>query len=253
MKTIYKDLNKIFTEVSMNIETYRKFKNDMHFPTLFIQLSEQSDKQEIVECVLDFLKKNALKEFNSLKESLVYTLTNSIDDIEEIFLDIEYNTVFTNSFEGLIAIDVTKLYDCLDNETKSFFINKISKIKESSNIIFFDSTNFSKNNNDLVKMLREEFIDMRIIDITEDEKTNNNALEIIIDSLSEHGIEYDDKTINAISIILTMSNIKTKKAFYNFKKNILCSIDFTSATPKLTSDILINKFKITKNNEKGGM
>ena len=59
---------------------------------------------------------------------LEYTLDGTLPQMRQVFADIDACAVYTNGFEGVVAVDITALSEYAEEEQAAFFLEGIEKV-----------------------------------------------------------------------------------------------------------------------------
>lgn len=107
------------------------------------QLSTEKDKTEFLEDLSDELIDNGRLNLRSIDRYLYLNLDGALDDLKENLAKIESYGVFSNSFTGVLGIDITELTLPNNIDAARYFCSKISSIKYSRAdviILFIDDS-----------------------------------------------------------------------------------------------------------------
>lgn len=103
-------------------------------PPHFVLNMEDADRQHIfTKFVVQAYRQCGVMDFFELDDFIEFTLDGSYGQLEDVFAELEGYAVFTNNFQGIVAMDITKLAEHL-NETQ--VINFFHYVKKSENTVF---------------------------------------------------------------------------------------------------------------------
>jgi|GEM_PF-2604414 len=104
----YKDLETKITELK-----------EVKCPVLVLEYVPFADQKDLLYDIVDVVKKNNIIHFSE-KNDFVHYRINAQSGIRGVYQDIVRSTVYTNEYEGVIAIDITALPSPADSRRREF-------------------------------------------------------------------------------------------------------------------------------------
>ena len=164
---------------------------------------------------------------------LEYTLDGSMEQLKRVFADIRACAVYTNEYEGVIAMDISKLVNHVNETQLDVFISEISKISPSATLVLFVPSAMNRNIATLMGRIREALDDVEILNIKP--YIPEDLVEIIKGMITDAGvvidesIEFDKFLLNAV-IDEHITNVKSAK---KLSQVMVKNANFDSFLPKL--------------------
>ena len=202
-------------------------------PHYIINLDAGNGQTTLTEYIATSYADYGVRHFGGLDMFLEYTLDGSMEQLKKVFADIRACAVYTNEYEGVIAMDISKLVNHVNETQLDVFISEISKISSSATLVLFVPSAMNRNVATLMGRIREALDDVEILNskpyIPED------LVEIIKGMITDAGvvidesIEFDKFLLNAI-IDEHITNVKSAK---KFSQVMVKNANFDGFLPKL--------------------
>lgn len=202
-------------------------------PHYIINLDAGNGQTTLTEYIATSYADHVVRHFGGLDMFLEYTLDGSMEQLKKVFADIRACAVYTNEYEGVIAMDVSKLVNHVNETQLDVFIGEISKISSSATLVLFVPSAMNRNVATLMGRIRDALDDVEILNI----KPYNpeELVEIIKGMISDAGvvmdesIELDKFFLNAV-IDEHITNVKSAK---KFSQLMVKNANFDGFLPKL--------------------
>lgn len=94
---------------------------------------------------------------------LEYMLDGTMPQLKQIFGDIRTCAVYTNSFEGVVAIDITALSKYANEAQAEFFLEEIKKVCRTATVILYTGGTPSRGVPSVVEKLKTAVRNVSII------------------------------------------------------------------------------------------
>ena len=114
------NIKSFLSEIVRNKEVYAKY--DVKPEHLIISLNEGDGHTSVIRYISKVYKQNNIILFENMDDYLEFEVTDSISQMQRIFRDIHAAAVYTNTFEGIIAFDISKLFESKDDKIVIAFI-----------------------------------------------------------------------------------------------------------------------------------
>ena len=133
------NIEKAMDEIISQAEAYRK--GDVKVPHMVIKLTGDKEQSDMTNHITSVLYEHKLRRFGGLDLSLEYRLDGSLKNIRRVFENITDNAVYTNEFEGVVAIDVSALSEHVNESQVDIFMDQLTlTVKNATVIIYYDRT-----------------------------------------------------------------------------------------------------------------
>ena len=202
-------------------------------PHYIINLDAGNGQTTLTEYIATSYADYGVRHFGGLDMFLEYTLDGSMEQLKKVFADIKACAVYTNEYEGVIAMDISKLANHVNETQLDVFVGEITKISSSATLVLFVPSAMNRNVATLVWRIRDALDDVEILDIKP--YTPEDLVEIIKGMITDAGvvidesIELDKFLLNAV-IDEHVSNVKSAK---RFSQIMIKNANFDGFLPKL--------------------
>lgn len=206
-------------------------------PVFMIETSNTKVKEDIMDYLLQVCKENNLREFNSYTELEIHTLKDTKNGISDVFDHIYDNSVYTNEFEGLVAIDISCLQNMLKDDRCSFFFEETAELAKTSTIVLFNCDVNNRNKIRLNEKVSQNFANLKIISL--DCSETLDYVQSLFTTLNSYNIMYDKSDlIEVLTQLVTISKIETEDDLQILQEKVLLCADASSREVKLNSNML---------------
>lgn len=202
-------------------------------PHYIINLDAGNGQTTLTEYIATSYADYGVRHFGGLDMFLEYTLDGSMEQLKKVFADIKACAAYTNEYEGVIAMDISKLANHVNETQLDVFVGEITKISSSATLVLFVPSAMNRNVATLVWRIRDALDDVEILDIKP--YTPEDLVEIIKGMITDAGvvidesIELDKFLLNAV-IDEHVSNVKSAK---RFSQIMIKNANFDGFLPKL--------------------
>ena len=139
-----------------------------------------------------FLKEHSLREFRSLDDLLEYKPKGTLKDIRRMFNDICASSVYTNSFKGVVSIDVSDLArNNIHDYQVGYFLERIRELSGDATFVIFYNPEDGRNAERLADEMRGIF--ERCFNIAVPPFSCEDYAQAIVDDLLARGIAIEDE------------------------------------------------------------
>jgi len=230
-----KELTSVLSEMCKTKNAYRHC--GVTPPHYIVTLDAGNGQTTVVRYITDVMRVNNIRRFGGLDQYLEYKLDGSLDNIKQMFSDIRTCAVYTNDYEGVIAVDICALASCV-NEQGEFFVSEISKISETATLIFFIGNNPSRGTLLLVEKLKKAIPNINYIHIKP--YSVEELTEIAVREIDERGVvvEKDCEFYDILKDAIHFNQCKAVKDILQLVEKIIKSADFSGYSPKITAESL---------------
>ncbi len=220
-------------------------------PHFVINLDEGNGQTTFTRFITETLLKNEIRHFGGMDPFLEYTLDGTMPQLKQVFSDIRTCAVYTNSFEGVVAIDITSLSKYANEAQAEYFLEEIKKVCRTATVILYTGGTPSRGVLSVIEKLKNMVRNVSIIHL--EAYTPNELAYIAERLLDEYGVSVDcsDEFHNALRDIMTIEACKTVKDAEVITEKAVKMADFSGYTPTLSTKQLKTAFTDVFSSEKG--
>lgn len=217
----------------------------MKFMHYIIFLDSGNGRTVASEYAVNKFMHNNIVNFSGTEDCIEYKLDGTLSQLKSIVGDIRSRAVYANYFEGVIAMDITKLASCVHESQIDCFFNMFDEFKEHAAFLFFIPCLSTKNIEILVKKIKKHYSGINVI--PPHLFTLSELAEIAERNISEHGIriEAPKETHENMLALMSLHKINKVKDAVSVSETVMEYVDFNESPPVLTSE---NLKKLITNN-----
>lgn len=219
-------------------------------PHYIINLDAGNGQTTLTEYIATSYADYGVRHFGGLDMFLEYTLDGSMEQLKKVFADIRACAVYTNEYEGVIALDISKLVNHVNETQLDVFVNEISKISSSATLVLFVPSVMNRNVATLMGRIRDALDDVEILNIKP--YVHEELVDIIKGMIADSGvvidesIEFDKFLLNAV-IDEHITNVKSAK---KFSQAMVKNANFDGFLPKLGISEIEKAFSVGSREKK---
>ena len=221
-------------------------------PHWVIPLERGNGQTSCVEYMVDIFQKYHLKTFPNIDEYLEYHLDGTMKNMKRMFEDIKSSAVYTNAFEGLVAMDLSTCESQVNKDTIEYFVKKTAEIADTATLIFFVPCEIKGNLDLLMRKLQMIFSDLRILSPMT--YTTKEIAQIVTARMSSCGIalENSEDTDSLLCHLIKWLDIQNGMQVKAFCRELVKIADFTGFVPVIHRSAL-EEFERKEKDEKRKM
>jgi len=203
-------------------------------PDFVINLKPEDGREIITDYIVDVLYEHRLRRFSSLEHKLEFVATEK--NCRAIFDEIEKNAGYSNTYEGVIAIDVSELIKCMNESCFDYFLEKLSSVAITSTIIVYYNGDLGKRMEAVIERIKTALT--KHVDIHVEPYTNKELAQIIIQTVKDRGADVEDekKVETILSKFVKKSGINNVAEAVEFAEELVFCADCTSIIPVIRID-----------------
>ena len=222
----------VFTIVS-NADAYGK--GGVKPPHFFMNVVSGNGQTTVARYVSEMFYDNNVIPNRALDEFLEYRPEGSVSSVRKMIDEIEGNAVYTNSYEGIIVVDISGVAPYWNEAPADILVKAMEVISKSATVIIF-CTEDSKCERLKARLqpVMGKYIDVNIFPYT-----IHDYASIILQNIIDRGIRVDDpgEMEKAIFDILSRrSDICTVKQALTVVEDLVLLADFNGRVPVIHSD-----------------
>jgi hypothetical protein len=220
-------------------EAYRK--GGAKVPNIVVNISKENGQSYVADYITSVLYEHRLRKFCGLDMILEYRLDGTLKNVKQVFEDIAGNAVYTNAYEGVVAIDVSALSEYVNESQVDFFVNHITEVAQSATVIIYYNEALGK---------RMEIVKDRIckalgnyIAIHVEPYSVREYSEIAVQSIKERGIdiESEEELETILCHVVGGKHVSNAKEAVAVAEDLAFCADYSGFIPKIDID-KVNKF-----------
>lgn len=220
-------------------------------PHFVINLDAGNGQTTITRYISETLSKNEIRHFGGMDPFLEYILDGTMTQLKQVFGDIHTCAVYTNNFEGVVAIDITALSKYANEAQAEFFLEEIKKVCRTATVILYTGGIPSRGVLSVINKLKATVHNVSIIHL--DTYTPDELVCIAERLLDEYGVSGDasDEFHNALREVVTLEACQTVKDTMAVTERAVKMADFSGYVPTLSTQQLKLAFTDIFASEKG--
>lgn len=232
-------IKKEMDRITAQAEAYRK--GGAKVPNIVVNISKDNGQSYVADYITSVLYEYKLRKFCGLDMILEYRLDGTLKNVKQVFEDIAGNAVYTNKYEGVVAIDVSALSEYVNEFQVDYFVEHIAEVAQSATVIIYYSEEFGK---------RMEIVKDRIcktlgnhIAIHVEPYSLKEYSEIAVQSIKERGIdiESEEELENLLCHVVGDKHVSNAKEAVAVAEELAFCADYSGFVPRINID-KVNKF-----------
>ncbi len=228
--------------IKENSEAYRR--GGAKLPHVNMNLYPGNGQTAVSEFCTFFLYDYNLRAFHGSDKMKEYRLDGSLDNLKRMVEDIKSNAVYTNEFEGVIAIDYSALADYANEYQVDYFLEQLERISRDATLILYYDDRLGKP----IESIKESVIKAvsNCIDISVLPYSLREYSQIVTSNLLERGInvECSNSMEQMLCKIIESYSVTTAKEAANVAEQLVTLADYSELAPKLDSKTLSKHYGI---------
>lgn len=203
-------------------------------PHYIINLDGGNGQTTLTEYIAETFANSGVRHFGGLDTFLEYTLDGSMEQLKKVFADIRSCAVYTNVYEGVIAMDISKLSNHINETQVNVFIDEISKISCYATFIFYIQSKISRNTANLLSKIHEVLDEVEIIDVSP--YSSEELAEITKRMIVDSGVMIeDDERVNKLLLEAVLAEeVDTVKMAKKLSQTMIRNSNFNGFIPTLS-------------------
>lgn len=219
----------------------------LKLPHFIVNIDAGNGQTTFTEYMTEAFNKYHVRHFGGLDNYLEYKLDGSMQQLAEIFgrkNGIPGCAVYTNEYEGVVAMDISGLADVSNEEQAKVFIREVLRLAEYATFIFYipSAVNRQMENfvNKLVREMKTHAMQIRILKMKP--YTSAEMVQMIRQMTDDAGIALAQcpETENLLLKTVVDNDIHTVKAAESLCQLFISAASFDSFMPRLTKETLKN-------------
>ena len=227
LESVKKEMNRITAQA----DAYRK--GGAKVPSIVMDLSKDNGQSYVADYITSVLYDLGLRRFGSLDLVLEYRLDGSLKNVKHVFEDISGNAVYTNEYEGVVAIDISALSDYVNEYQVDLFVERIAEVSQNATVLIYYDASRGK---------RMEIVKDRVckalgnhIDIHVNPYSVKEFSEIAVESIKNKGIviEFEEELEQVLCHVVDDKHVTNAKEAVAMADNLAFCADYSGFVPKI--------------------
>lgn len=119
-------------------ETADIYKAIQQKPPHFILNIEDADSQHIfTKFVAEMYRETGVMDFFEMDDFLEFTLDGTYSQLEDVFVELKGHAVYSNDYRGVVAMDISKLAEHLNEVQVTYFFDYVKKASKYAVFLFY--------------------------------------------------------------------------------------------------------------------
>ncbi len=230
------DLKNQMSEIVRKADAYKK--GGAQVPHVVMNLTHDNGQSIVADYIATVLYENDLRKFCGLDTLLEYRLDGSLRQMKQVFEDIASNAVYTNEYEGVIAVDISSLSEFINEFQVDYFVEHIGMVSQNATVIIYYDASLGK---------RMQFIKERVvqaignhIDVIVSPYSQKEYSEIIVQNIRERGIEVEseEELETIICGVFDQYHVTNAKQAVAVAEDLIFCVDYSGFTPKIDTKMV---------------
>lgn len=210
-------------------------------PNLVMNIKRGNGQSYVAEKYTMFLHDNNLRKFHAIDDMKEYRLDGTMKKTRQVFEDIRCNAVYTNEFEGVVAIDISPLTEYVNESQVDYFVEEIRRVAENATVIIYFDDSLGKQ----ITYIKDRLINEmgNCLEIAVLPYTIEEYAEIIVNNLRERGVdvEWGREMEQLLCKIIDSNHVTTAKQAVCVAEKLVLLADYNNLIPRLDCKML-NKY-----------
>lgn len=156
-----------------------------------LNLDVGNGQTKVAEYVSSAFRTYGIRHFGGLDDFLEYHLDGTMVQLKQVLGDIKNCAIYTNAYEGVVAMDISGLAAHLNEAQTALFLKELPAIGEHATLLLFVPTRINRNMALLVdKVCAVLGNQLKVLQLPP--YTEENLVEIIKGLLEEAGVNLED-------------------------------------------------------------
>mgnify|MGYP001056720999 CR=1 FL=1 len=224
-------LKTTMSEIVSKADAYRK--GGAQVPHVVMNLTHDNGQSIVADYITSVLYENSLRKFCGLDILLEYRVDGSL---RQIFEDIASNAVYTNEYEGVVAVDISALSEFINEFQVDYFVEHIGYVAQNATVIIYYDVSLGK---------RMQIIKERVVnDVHVTPYSQKEYSEIVVQNILDRGIEVDtgDDLENILCRVVDTYHVTSAKQAVAVAEDLVFYADYSSFTPRIDSKMVSEHF-----------
>ncbi len=230
------DLKNQMSEIVRKADAYKK--GGAQVPHVVMNLTHDNGQSIVADYIATVLYENDLRKFCGLDILLEYRLDGSLRQMKQVFEDIASNAVYTNEYEGVIAVDISSLSEFINECQVDYFVEHIGIVSQNATVVLYYDESLGKR----MQLIKERVVRAigNHIDVIVSPYSQKEYSEIIVQNIRERGIEVEseEELETIICDVFDRYHVTNAKQAVAVAEDLVFCVDYSSFTPKIDTKMV---------------
>lgn len=246
---------KAVEEVCDNAAAYAR--GGVKVQPLMLELGSGNGQTVFAHYVTDMLKTYKIRHFGGLDHYLEFVTDGTLEQLREMFANIQSAAVYTNNYEGVVAIDITALGKVVMEKQMRYFLTEIVKVAKHATVILYISPDAVRNRKE-IDLIEEKVLDTfnhKICFIEVKPYTNAELAEMVVCNIDDRGItiEDDGNFMDTLESIVASQPHRVAREVEDLAEEIVKKADYSHFVATINTNRLRNAFPGVFCDERGNV
>lgn len=237
-------LKNSMSEIISKADAYRK--GGAQVPHVVMNLTHDNGQSIVADYITSVLYENNLRKFCGLEILLEYRVDGSLKQMKKIFEDIASNAIYTNEYEGVVAMDISALSEYVNEFQVDFFLEHVGLVAQNATVIIYYDASLGKR----MQIIKERVIDAigSCIDVPVAPYSQKEYSEIVVQNILDRGIDVDtsDDLENVVRRVVDTYHVTSAKQAVAVAEDLVFCADYSNFTPRIDSKMVSKHFSNDK-------
>lgn len=161
-------------------------------PHFLLNLESGNGQSTVARHIARVYQKANVRRFGGLDAYLEFSLDGTMAQMKQVFGDIKSCAVYTNEYEGVVALDISALAAHINEAQADVFLREIKKISAFATCVFFITSGVQRHAPRLAEKLCEAVENVEIVALAP--YTRRELAAMIERKINERGIEIEENS-----------------------------------------------------------
>ena len=216
-------------------------------PNYIVTLDAGNGHTMLAEYMAESFAQGRVRHFGGLDMYLEYTVNGSMDQLRKIFADIRASAVYTNHYEGVVALDITRLADHINETQVDYFMEEIRGIAQHATLLFFIPAAYGRKTVSLVGKLKEAVTDIRVIQPAPYSTLEMTEITKVLVEEAGVRLEWDSEVKELVYDLVSDKKITSVREAKKLCQSMIKHADFRGFLPVMGKEQLKGMIKSDEN------
>lgn len=233
-------LKTMMSEIVSKADSYRK--GGAQVPHVIMNLTHDNGQSIVADYITSILYENKLRKFCGLDILLEYRVDGCLRQMKQIFDDIASNAVYTNDYEGVVAVDISALSEFINEFQIDYFVEHIGLVARNATVIIYYDASLGQRIQIVKERVRKAI--GNCIDVPVTPYSQKEYSEIVVQNILERGIEVDtgDDLENVLCRVVDTYHVTSAKQAVAVAEDLAFCADYSRFIPKIDSQMVSEYF-----------
>ena len=237
----FSELKQYLVDMVKNGDAYRRV--NAQIPHFVINLKPENGQSFVANYITTVLFENKLRKFSGLDYLLEYKLDGSLHQLQQMFENVARNAIYSNEYEGVLAIDISELSNHVNEYQMDFFIEHLKPISQNATLIIYYDDSIGKKMNTIKARIMNNIGNTKSFDFIPYSK--NDLTELVMQNIMERGIEISapSQFEEALHGLLDRYHVDNIKQAVSMAENLMLFTDCNNLIPRIDANVIARYYR----------